>query len=767
MVTITRTVEAAFTSDPLATSPTWTDISAWLKEGSTQRGRPGPFDRFQPGRATLVFDNSDRRFDPDYASSPYNGGLAPGKRMRIRVTYVGDNLLTYNQSSLETDLTGWANDYNATVARSTLFAADGRASMSLTRGGFVDVMIATTPTGVSGIACSSSTQYSAVASFRSAATSRNVKVGIAWYTSAGVHLSDSYGSVAADSTTAWTQVTVTATSPGTAAFMAVKLHVAGPPAASEVHYADKVIVRAGSDTTWAPGYGTFGIFDGYVDDEGWQTEFRQASGTATVTLTDAFKLFADKTLPSVYEQTVRAEGTLTGWWRLGDALGSTKAADSYGTAHGATSTATWGTEGSVYGDSDNAATLGDGVSISFPNKFSGTSSWSVEFRLKTAAVGDMGIMGNIAYASRYWLLVIDSNGKLRAEIKDSVAGTGVTVTSSTVVNDSLWHHIVVTRDSADNFLRIYDNGTLVGTSAATTISLQATRWLAGPVSQEISVDEIATYSSALSAASAGFHTVAATIPWQDDTEATRVGRVLDYIGWPVASRDLDAGQSVLARSDAAGTALEQMQKAAESARALMFMTGDGKVRLVDRHSLTGKPNYTTAQAAYGDQSPELNYFSLTTSAAELVNEARVTAQDSGEQIATDSASVAAYGPGSRSFATILRDPLEAADQAAYIVMLNAEPRRVPAISVWPYHDDNRLWAEILRREIGDRVSVTSRPLGVGSATTWQVYVSSIAHRFSDVRWETSYTYEAADTNTYLTLDDPVAGLLDSTPVLGY
>lgn len=101
----TVTLEVAFTTDPAAT-PTWTDISAYLREFLVHRGRTGELDRFAAGRATIILANEDRRFDPTYTASPYYPNVVPMRRVRIRATY---NAVTYDVFNGYAD--GWEQTY--------------------------------------------------------------------------------------------------------------------------------------------------------------------------------------------------------------------------------------------------------------------------------------------------------------------------------------------------------------------------------------------------------------------------------------------------------------------------------------------------------------------------------------------------------------------------------------------------------------------------------------------------------------------------------
>jgi hypothetical protein len=106
---VTVTVEVAFTTAPLASSPSWTDVSDYVRGYSINRGRSDEFSKFGPGTASVTFSNRDRRFDPEYAAGAYFGNLNPMKKIRIRATY----------SAVAYDLfvgfvQGWPQDYEFT-----------------------------------------------------------------------------------------------------------------------------------------------------------------------------------------------------------------------------------------------------------------------------------------------------------------------------------------------------------------------------------------------------------------------------------------------------------------------------------------------------------------------------------------------------------------------------------------------------------------------------------------------------------------------------
>lgn len=104
---VSVTVEAAFGSDPLAV-PSWTDITAYVRQFSTERGRSHVLDEMQAGVATLVLSNNDSRFDPSNTTSPYTPNVRVFTPVRIRATHSAVTYDLYRGFA-----TGWPQSYPA------------------------------------------------------------------------------------------------------------------------------------------------------------------------------------------------------------------------------------------------------------------------------------------------------------------------------------------------------------------------------------------------------------------------------------------------------------------------------------------------------------------------------------------------------------------------------------------------------------------------------------------------------------------------------
>lgn len=137
------------------------------------------------------------------------------------------NMLTANQASIETDLTGLTGIGATPTRLVTSGAYVGGAVLQLVstvngtvRGGTV--------TGVSGVPVTPGATYSALAAFRTtSATSRTGAVRLYWYTSGGSASTTPYSAatMGTPATGAWSAAHVAAVAPADAAFAAVNVAV--------------------------------------------------------------------------------------------------------------------------------------------------------------------------------------------------------------------------------------------------------------------------------------------------------------------------------------------------------------------------------------------------------------------------------------------------------------------------------------------------------------------------------------------------------------
>jgi hypothetical protein len=85
------------------------DVTEFVRTVSVRRGKSRQLDKYTAGIASVEFNNSDRTFDPEYASSPYYGQIIPKRTIKVStggsaVFYgvVDDWNLNYDLSGLST-----------------------------------------------------------------------------------------------------------------------------------------------------------------------------------------------------------------------------------------------------------------------------------------------------------------------------------------------------------------------------------------------------------------------------------------------------------------------------------------------------------------------------------------------------------------------------------------------------------------------------------------------------------------------------------------
>jgi hypothetical protein len=80
-------VEIAFSDSPYVVSPTWTDVTSYVRGMEIDRGVNDDWDLVASGSASVTLSNLDRRFDPFNTTGPYYGNLLPRRQIRIRATH--------------------------------------------------------------------------------------------------------------------------------------------------------------------------------------------------------------------------------------------------------------------------------------------------------------------------------------------------------------------------------------------------------------------------------------------------------------------------------------------------------------------------------------------------------------------------------------------------------------------------------------------------------------------------------------------------------
>lgn len=199
------------------------------------------------------------------------------------------NLLTADQASFETALTGWKTaGTNCTASRVTTAGApaSGQAALQLSATGAGSTMSSSTQVSGYLTPVVAGTVYSARGKVKSAAVARSARLELIWLqangtTSAGAA---TVGTNVTTSTSSHTVATVSATAPSGAAFVCVQAVIANPAAAAELHWWDEIAVTPGTSPAYTSGGATTAAAQVQRSDDG-GTTWIEVRGDDTVSLT--------------------------------------------------------------------------------------------------------------------------------------------------------------------------------------------------------------------------------------------------------------------------------------------------------------------------------------------------------------------------------------------------------------------------------------------------------------------------------------------------
>lgn len=520
---------------------------------------------------------------------------------------------------------------------------------------------------------------------------------------------------------------------------------------------------------------TYDVFNGYVTN--WQQTYDPpADAECVVTAADAFKVLANITLPdSAYAAEVRAD-TPANWWRLGEPAGSTTARDSVGTASVPyVGSPTLGVAGLVAHSPLTAAqfpTINDKATGTFgAGGFPLGTAATVEFLYRldsnTAPNGWLFelITTPIVLSSATGIAIHPAGGNLEVDIGNNAA-TSINVFSTGVdfTVPGVTHHVAVVI-AAGAAVKIYIDG-VDRTSGSTTFSGSfadtTNPWLVGingfnygafnQTGTIGTLDEVALYTTALSAARVAAHNTAARTPWNGDTSGARVGRLLDAGGWPAADRNIDSGVSVLQSADLNQTLLAALQKVEQTEDGALFATAAGLVRFIARDNLLKTP-YNTPQATFGDTGTDLEYGDMTYEYDDtlIFNEVRVSRSGGVTQVVADPTSQTHYLRRSKEIDGLLHQSDSTSLDRAYweLTHYSSPILRITGMRLEPSaNNDATHFPQALGRELLDRVTAKRTPQNLGATIQQDVLIQGISHTVTAMEWITDWNLSPAETQAY-------------------
>jgi hypothetical protein len=497
---------------------------------------------------------------------------------------------------------------------------------------------------------------------------------------------------------------------------------------------------------------THPVFDGFVDR--WQLDYPMTGidATATVTATDAFKIFARTDMPkSVYRMEVEADAP-TFWWMLDEGLeegiGNSTALNSgsvgalgNGTYVGAVNPGAprivVNDPGTSLEQANSSVTPGVPVSgvdypssqLNFFEKFNTPDPFTIELWCRPQEDQTFGLLlfnqattpGSSQFYV-YWFTGVGNTGRFSLTAGAESVNTPV----NSAPPGSIYHVVVTfTPNGANQDVSIYVDGVLSAGPSTLTGTLNTGTITTAAIGRSTSttgfnwtgrIAQVAVYNTSLSAARIADHYAAGTAPWAGDTAGERIGRVLDIPGWPASLRLLDAGNESFQSATLSSTVLEHLQKAAETEFGSLFVDRAGNVRFQDRETLFGR---TPDDVVFGDGAGEIGYRSFVPDDGDQVlrNRATISRLGGRAQLSVDAVSVEEFG----RFDYLLDGLLHSSDSysqdyANLLAAEYAEPRRrITSLSLGPAAPgvEADLYPQMLARELGDPIVVSHTPPGGG------------------------------------------------------
>jgi len=478
--------------------------------------------------------------------------------------------------------------------------------------------------------------------------------------------------------------------------------------------------------TWAGM--AYPLFSGFADS--WEPEdgrnYASRYAQATVTATDGQKVLAGVRLPAV---SPAGAGTLSGN-RVTHVL----------------DLAGWYT-GSGYRDVDTGKSGMQAYA-------GGDTAWNLARAAADAELGDLWIdgSGRVVFRGRHATLTDARSSTVQAVFGDRPGNLAPEASASPALNANPG----------------FDNGIANWTSshAATLAYSQDVQYGPRPGVMSLHGDGATANPRALGSLITGI-TPGATytafiVTWTAGTPAAQVD-------WKTSGGAFISSSALSAAPAAAGPwqVLTVTDTAPATAATATLITGLAGTPAAGVMLYTG---YAVLIAGDGSSAPaELAYASVLRARDDstLANDVQATRAGGTLQQVQDAASIARF-LFPRTYARsdlILQDDATALQWAQWVLYVAAgDEDRFDTLVITPMRDPANLWPQALGREIGDRVQVWRRPPGVASPVAKDCFIRGITHAWDESArsWTTTWTLQdAAKYGSFLTLDNPILGALDS------
>ena len=253
-----------------------------------------------------------------------------------------------------------------------------------------------------------------------------------------------------------------------------------------------------------------------------------------------------------------------------------------------------------------------------------------------------------------------------------------------------------------------------------------------------------------------------------DTTGTRIGLILDQIGWPASQRDIDTGLTTCqANPSTTRTALSALQTVATTEYGALYMDASGQVVFQDRNLTASSPGGTPT--VFADDGTGIAYSNLqwVLNDAQIFNDVNITATGLATQSASDATSISTYFKHSYNVTDLLmQTTAEALNYAqAYLASRKDTSIRVDAITLDLTTANYAAGVTAaLTLDYFDPITIKqAQPNNTTLQKTFQIF--GVAHDIRPGQWKTTFTTLEPIIDG-LILDSSEYGLLDDD-VLSY
>lgn len=259
-----------------------------------------------------------------------------------------------------------------------------------------------------------------------------------------------------------------------------------------------------------------------------------------------------------------------------------------------------------------------------------------------------------------------------------------------------------------------------------------------------------------------------------ELSGARVDRILTSADWPLADRDIDAGNTTLSATTMDGDALTELFLVADTELGEFYCNGSGNMVFRSRKALSTDARSKNNQVKFGDGGDvrgELPYedVGITYESTQLKNDIRIARTGGTQQSASDSLSIDEFRRRTFERTDLLMETeAEALAYANWLLYVSKDPElRFDTLAVLPQKDPANLFPQVLAREIGDRVLIRRQPVGRESQIEREVFLRGITHTIGQYTWHTDYVLQSATRfGSFLTLNHPVLGIIGQNAI-GY